>query len=84
VVNLPKKVCIRNFNSMLKKGELLVLKLKAIRSGVWFKAFRRIDRVLVELALKVSDGIHSLILAKTLLVVVNAYSITYSSRLFQV
>jgi hypothetical protein len=72
VVNLSKKVRIRNFNSMLEKGGLLVLKLKAIRSGV-----------LVELALKVSDGVQSPILAKTLLVVVNAHSITYSPRLFQ-
>jgi len=83
VVNLPKKVCIKNFNSMLKKGGLLVLKLKAMRSRVWFRAFRRIDRVLVELALKVSDAVHSPILAKTLLVVVSAHSITYSPRLFQ-
>lgn len=72
VVNLPKKMCIRNFNSMLEKGGLPVLKLKAIRSGV-----------LVELALKVSGGVQSPILAKTLLVVVSAHSMTYSSRLFQ-
>jgi len=68
---------------MLEKGGLLVLKLKAIRSGVWFRAFRRIDRVLVELTLKISDGVHSPILAKTLLVVASAHSITYSPRLFQ-
>ena len=83
MVSLPKKVCIRNFNSMLEKGGLLVLKLKAIRSGVWFRAFRRIDRVLVELTLKISDGVHSPILVKTLLVVASAHSITYSPRLFQ-
>ena len=40
-----------------------------MRSGVWFKALRRIDRVLVELTIKVVDNIRSPNLAKSLLAI---------------
>jgi hypothetical protein len=51
----------------LGRKELVNLRLKALRSGVWFKALKRIDRVLIDLTLKVSDEVHSHTLAKALL-----------------
>lgn len=51
----------------LERKELIKLKLKALRSGVWFKALKRIDRALIDLTLKVSNEVHSHTLAKALL-----------------
>jgi len=42
-----------------------------MRAGVWFKALPRIDRVLVDLTIKVADDIRSSILAKSIITVVS-------------
>lgn len=54
----------------LDRTQLIRLKLKAMRSGVWFSALRRIDRVLIDLTIKVTSTIRSVSLAKSI------YSIT--------
>jgi hypothetical protein len=41
-----------------------------MRAGVWFKALSRIDRVLVDLTIKVVDAVSSRYLAKSILTVV--------------
>jgi len=41
-----------------------------MRAGVWFKALPRLDRVLVDLTIKVADKIHSASLIKCLFAVV--------------
>ena len=48
------------------KKQLVNLKTKAIRSGVWFKALRRIDRVLLDLTIRVVDNIRSAKLARSI------------------
>jgi hypothetical protein len=50
----------------LAKEQLLRLKLKAMRAGVWFKALRRIDRALIDLTIKVTSSIRSNTLAKSI------------------
>ena len=45
------------------------VKLKAIRAGVWFRALPKIDRALVDLTIKVSDGVRSAFLAQRILLV---------------
>jgi hypothetical protein len=40
--------------SFLDKTQMIKLKLKAMRSGVWFKALPRIDRVLFDLTIRVA------------------------------
>jgi len=67
---MPKTVLQRNTSRFLKKTQLIKLKLKAIRAGVWFRALPRIDRVLVDLTIKVTSKIRSVTLAKNLLVVI--------------
>jgi hypothetical protein len=52
---------------MLGRGEILRLKLKAIRSGIWFRALRSIDRALIDLTLRVVDKVNSDTLAKALI-----------------
>jgi hypothetical protein len=59
-----------NPNSPLNRRQLVNLRLKAIRAGVWFKALPTIDRVLVDLTIKVADSIRSSNLAKSLFAVV--------------
>ncbi len=46
------------------------LRLKAMRAGVWFRRLPRIDRVLVDLTIRVVDNIHSITLAKSLLTII--------------
>jgi hypothetical protein len=55
-------------SSFLNKKQLVKLKLRAMRSGVWFRALRRIDRVLINLTIKVAPyTVRSVALARNLL-----------------
>jgi len=56
--------------SILNRMQLLQFKHKAMRAGVWFKALLRIDRVLVDLTIKVAENIRSIQLAKSIFAVV--------------
>jgi hypothetical protein len=51
----------------LERAQLAKLKLKAMRSGAWFRALRRIDRALIDLTIKVASTIRSATLAKSIL-----------------
>ncbi len=52
--------------SFLDKKQLVNLKTKAIRSGAWFKALQRIDRVLLDLTIRVVGNVRSAKLAKSI------------------
>jgi hypothetical protein len=54
----------------LNRIQLMKLRIKAMRAGVWFRALPRIDRVLVDLTIKVTDNIRSAHLAKCIFAVV--------------
>ena len=56
-----------NAFSFLDKTQLVKLRLKAMRAGVWFRALPRIDRVLVDLTIKVTSNVRSVTLAKCIL-----------------
>jgi hypothetical protein len=50
------------------KRQLLKLRMKAIRAGVWFRALQRIDRALIDLTIKViAENVRSFTLAKSIL-----------------
>jgi len=51
----------------LDSAQLAKLKRKAMRYGVWFRALRRIDRVLIDLTIKVACNVRSVVLAKSIL-----------------
>jgi hypothetical protein len=57
-------------SGFLEKAQLIKLKLKAMRAGVWFKALSRIDRVLVDLTIKVAGTVRSFTLASKILTVI--------------
>jgi hypothetical protein len=65
---------------LLEKKQLLKLKLKAMRAGVWFKALPRIDRVLVDVTIKVAGTIRSFTLAKNILTVIRKLENVMESR----
>jgi len=50
----------------LERKQLIGLKTKAMRSGAWFKALQRIDRVLFDLTIRVVDNIRSAKLARSI------------------
>lgn len=62
------------------RPELLKLKLKAIRRGVWFKVLNRLERGLVDLSLKVVKKIRSICLAKALTSIVKKLLEALESR----
>ena len=49
--------------------QLTKLKTKAMRAGVWFRVLPRIDRVLIDLTIKVAETIRSAALAKSIFAV---------------
>jgi hypothetical protein len=67
-------------SGFLEKGQLLKLKLKAMRSGVWFRALPRIDRVLFDLTIKVTGTVRSFTLAKNILAVIRKLESIMESR----
>ena len=73
---------------LLDKKQLVNLKTKAMRSGVWFKVLRRIDRVLFDLTIRVVNKIRSVNLTKSILVVAtkleDAMKSSFSSRLREI
>ncbi len=66
--------------SVLNRSQLARLKIKAIRAGVWFKALPRIDRVLVDLTMKVAENIRSPHLAKSIFAVIGKLEGLLESR----
>jgi len=59
-----------NLSNVLNRTQLLKIKCKALRAGVWFKALPRIDRVLVDLTIQIAENIRSAQLAKSIFAVV--------------
>ena len=66
---MPKTVLQGIASGFLTKAHLIKLRLKAVRAGVWFRALPRIDRVLIDLTIKVASKIRSVTLAKNLIAV---------------
>ncbi len=62
-----RTLCCDEASKFIGKEQLLKLKLKAMRAGVWFRALPRIDRVLVDLTIKVAQSIRSPSLASSIL-----------------
>ena len=56
-----------NAFSFLDKAQLVKLKLKAMRAGVWFRTLPRIDRAIIDLTIKVTSNVRSASLAKCIL-----------------
>jgi hypothetical protein len=73
----------RHANGFLEKAQLLKLKRKAVRAGVWFRALPRIDRALVDLTIKVACTVRSFCLAKRILAVVHKLGCLLENKLLR-
>ena len=58
-------------SNLLNKRSLKRIRMIALRNGHWFRALLRIDRTLVDLALKVTENIRSVTLAKGISTIIN-------------
>jgi hypothetical protein len=67
---MPRNMYHEANPGFVQKTQLLKLRLKAIRSGVWFRALPRIDRVLVDLTIRVAGNVRSFTLAKSIAAIV--------------
>lgn len=65
----------------LERSELMKLRQRAMRAGVWFRRLPRIDRVLVDLTIRVAVCVRSADLARRLLVVVGKLEDLLESKL---
>ena len=77
---MSKSVLHDASSGFLGRAQLLKLKSKAIRSGVWFRRLPRIDRVLVDLTIKVAGAVRSCTLAKNILAVIGKLEVIMESR----
>ena len=68
-------------SGLLDKRQLVVLRRRALRAGVWFKRLPRIDRVLVDLTIRVAQSIRSVMLADSLLSVARKLEDLLESRI---
>ena len=80
---MPKDALPENTLSLLNKTQLVKLKLKAMRAGVWFRALPRIDRVLVDLTIRVASSIRSAVLAKNILAVIRKLNGLLENRILR-
>jgi hypothetical protein len=68
--------------SFLETTQLIKLKRKAMRSGVWCKTLPRIDRALFDLTIKVARGrIRSNSLAKSIFSIIGKFGALLESKL---
>ena len=65
---------------ILTRFQLVKIKLKAMRAGVWFKELPKIDRVLIDLTMKVTQNIRSIHLAKSIFAVIGKLEELMESR----
>jgi hypothetical protein len=79
--SMPEKVRQAQDSGFLEKAQLMKLKLKAMRSGVWFRVLHRIDRALLDLTIKVAGTVRSFILAEKILSVVRKLDSVWENRL---
>ena len=73
----------RDAFGFLSKAQLVRLRLRAVRAGVWFRALPRIDRVLVDLTIRVASSVRSVTLARNLLAVTKKLEGLLESRLLR-
>ena len=64
---MSEKQSIKKASGLLENGQLVAMRRRALRAGVWFRRLPRIDRVLVDLTIRIVDNIRSVKLAKCLL-----------------
>ncbi len=69
---------------VLDRKQLVKLKMKAMRSGAWFRALQSIDRVLIDLTIRVANSVRNVKLVKSILTVSRKLESAMESRFSRV
>lgn len=78
---IAKSRFVRNTSCFtLSRKRLINLKSIALRSGAWFMALRRAERVLIDLTIQIVDRVRSPVLAKTLLSIIKKLEYASENR----
>ena len=65
---------------LLTRGEIVKIKIKAVRRGVWFRALTRAERACLDLAVMVVERVRSRLLGKVLFSVLKKLEETMESQ----
>lgn len=63
---MTQSVSRSSTSGLFKRSQLIRIKMRAVRAGVWFRTLPRIDRALLDLSIKVVKSICSTTLAKSI------------------
>ena len=78
---MPEPALRKKPFSFLNKKQLVTLKLKAMRAGVWFRGLLRIDRALVDLTIRVASSVRSVTLANSIFAITRKLEGLLESRI---
>jgi len=70
-----------SIQTTLSRRNLVKLRRKAFRRGVWFTTLNRVERACIDLTIKVVNRVRSLLLGKVLTVVVKKLSEAMESKI---
>jgi hypothetical protein len=68
------------FSSSLTRSDLIGLKSRALRRGVWFRVLGRVERALVDLAIRIVHHVRNPVLYKALVSIVNKLWDSFDDR----
>ena len=71
------------YSGTLGRRDLVRLKMKAVRTGIWTRALNRMDRALVDLTVNVVDVVHGFRLAEALWSVVKKLEAALENRVLR-
>jgi len=77
---VQKNISGNRTSKFIEKKQLIRLKIKSMRAGVWFRVLSRIDRVLVDLTIRLVQNIRSPLLANRILSVVEKLECLMESK----
>ena len=72
-----------HYFSLLDKSQMVKLKLKALRTGIWFRALNRIDRALFDLIIIVDIKFRSETLLSSFLLIKNKLDLFIESKIIR-
>lgn len=75
------KTMISLTNTVLSRDELVMMRVRALRSGIWFKVLSGVERSMVNLAIRVVDKVvKSSLLARLIVGIIEKLKETTESR----
>lgn len=57
--------------ALTTRQDLVIIKSRALRTGVWFRALSKVERAIIDLTIKCVDKVRSTVLARTISTIVS-------------